>query len=171
MTLNEGQGHINWYQAIQFSSGVHHCTKFERKQSVNVLMQAKRKQSVNVLMQAKRKQSVNVLMHAKRKQSVNVLMQAKRKQSVNVLMQAKRKQSVNVLMQANVKVFDEIISALFSSLSTYQTRHNEYEVLQTNKSQQHTNSTQIHYKLCEINVAEVYASSHHCNFESRSHDV
>ena len=40
LTLNgEGQSHSNWYQIVQFS-GVYHHTKFERKQSVYVQMQA-----------------------------------------------------------------------------------------------------------------------------------
>ena len=41
-TLNEGTGHSNCYQYIQFS-GVYHQTKFERNRPVNVPMQANAK--------------------------------------------------------------------------------------------------------------------------------
>ena len=39
MTLNQGQGHPNWYQNVELS-GLYHHTKFERNWSVNVWIQA-----------------------------------------------------------------------------------------------------------------------------------
>ena len=44
VTLNQGQGHPNWYENVEFS-GPYPYTKFERNQSVNVWIQA----NVNVL--------------------------------------------------------------------------------------------------------------------------
>ena len=39
VTLNQGQGHPNWYEKIELSIPYHH-TKFEISQSVNVWKQA-----------------------------------------------------------------------------------------------------------------------------------
>ena len=39
VTLNEGQGHPNWYQNVELSDIYHH-TKFERNGSMNVWLQA-----------------------------------------------------------------------------------------------------------------------------------
>ena len=46
VTLNEDQGHPNWYQNAEFSSLYPH-TKFERNWSVNVWMQANVKSFFN----------------------------------------------------------------------------------------------------------------------------
>ena len=38
VTVNEGQGHSNWYQTVRFS-GFFHLAKFKKKRFANVLMQ------------------------------------------------------------------------------------------------------------------------------------
>ena len=40
VTMNEGQGHSNWYQIVN-CGGVSHCTKFERNWLVTIQLQAK----------------------------------------------------------------------------------------------------------------------------------
>ena len=39
VTLNEGQGHPNWFQNVGYR-GLYHHIKFKRNRSVNICMQA-----------------------------------------------------------------------------------------------------------------------------------